>query len=137
MVDTSVIVAGVRSQIGSSYQVLKATALGRVEMLVNVALFLEYESVLMRAEKMQAHGLSLDGVERFLIELAGKVTPVEGHFDWRPQLADPDDEMVLDAAVNGRADAIVTHNERDFLPAARFGIKVTKPGKLLKVLAHE
>ena len=55
------------------------------------------------------------------------------HFAWRPQLADPDDEIVLDAAVNGRADALVTHNLADFAQAApRFGLVVLRPGELLE-----
>jgi predicted nucleic acid-binding protein len=48
-------------------------------------------------------------------------------------LTDADDEMVLEAAINGRADAIVTHNKRDFVPATeRFGIEVLSPAELLE-----
>jgi predicted nucleic acid-binding protein len=54
--------------------------------------------------------------------------PVETHFLWRPQLRDPNDEMVLEAAVNGRADALVTFNLRDFGTApARFGVEALLP----------
>ena len=57
---------------------------------------------------------------------------VEIRFLWRPQLTDADDEMVLETAVNGRAEAIVTFNRRDFEPAAsRFGIAVLAPGEAL------
>jgi hypothetical protein len=41
--------------------------------------------------------------------------------------------MVIEAAVNGRADAIITHNFRDLASAAaRFGIAVFSPQDALK-----
>jgi DNA-binding transcriptional MocR family regulator len=53
------------------------------------------------------------------------IEPVEVHFQWRPQSRDPNDEMVLEAAINGRADALVTYNVADFAgPAERFRISV-------------
>jgi predicted nucleic acid-binding protein len=62
-----------------------------------------------------------------------RIEPVAIHFTWRPQLADPADEMVLEAAANGRADGIVTHNTADFAyAAARFGLAVVTPGTLLR-----
>ena len=61
------------------------------------------------------------------------IEPVEVHFQWRPQSRDPNDEMVLEAAINGRADALVTYNVADFAgPAERFRTFVLRPGDLLK-----
>jgi predicted nucleic acid-binding protein len=48
---------------------------------------------------------------------AGVAEPVRLSFRG-DRLRNPDDDMVLEAAVNGRADAIVTLNHRDFAPAA-------------------
>jgi predicted nucleic acid-binding protein len=77
-------------------------------------------------------------LDRLLSGLAALAEPVEPHFLWRPQLADPKDEMVLEAAVNGRADALVTYNRRDFSVAAgRFDVYVVSPGQLLKDTKHE
>jgi predicted nucleic acid-binding protein len=70
-----------------------------------------------------------------LTEAAALIEPVQIRFIWRPQLRDPDDEMVLDAAINGHVKAIVTHNRRDFEPVARqFGIDVWSPAELLRIL---
>jgi predicted nucleic acid-binding protein len=70
--------------------------------------------------------------------LAAVAEPVRLTFNWRPALRDPDDDMVLEAAANGRADAIVTFNLRDFADVApRFGIAVLRPADALRKLETE
>jgi len=135
VLDTDVVVTALRSANGGSNAVLKEVALGRLQPLVTPALFLEYEAVLKRPEQRLAHGRDLSEIDRFLAGLASACEAVEVSFQWRPQLSDADDEMVLEAAVNGRADALLTHNVRDFAKgAARFGLRVLRPGEILKEL---
>ena len=133
VLDTSVIVAALRSRFGAGNAVLRHVAAGEFVPLVTPALFLEYEEVLKRPEQRQVHGLNADQLDRFLAALASACEPVEIHFQWRPQLNDPADEMVLEAAINGRADALVTYNIRDFREAARrFRLQVISPATLLQ-----
>ena len=135
VLDTSIIVTALRSATGGSNAVLREAAHGRLTALVTPALFLEYEAVLKRPEQRLAHGLGLKDIDRFLAAVASACEAVEVSFQWRPQLTDPGDEMVLEAAVNARADALVTHNVRDFAKgAAMFGVPVLRPDELLKEL---
>ncbi len=90
---------------------------------------LEYESVLCRPEHLAAMGLNIAEVEEFLDALAGAIEPVTMRFLWRPRLRDPGDEMVLETAVNGHADRLITFNVRHLAAAAKeFGIRVLEPG---------
>lgn len=133
VLDTNILAAGLRSRNGASFAVLKLVADRRLRPLVTTALFLEYEEVLGRAEQRQASELSIPQINQLLAEFAALSEPVEVHFLWRPQLTDPKDEMVLEAAVNGRADALITHNVRDFvIPARLFDISVLRPGDFLE-----
>jgi len=135
VLDTSVLVAGLRSAKGASNALLVLAANQEIKPLVTTSLFLEYEEVLLRAEHRLATGMSEADVAGFLAALASAAEGVEVHFQWRPQLRDPADEMVLEAAINGRADALVTHNVSDFAAAAiRFGLRVVTPGVLFKEL---
>lgn len=133
VLDTSVLVAGLRSRRGASNALLALVAQEKAVPLVTTALFLEYEEVLLRAEHRLATGMSEADVAGFLAAFASAAAGVDVHFQWRPQLGDPADEMVLEAAINGQADALVTHNIADFAVAAkRFGLRVATPGDLLK-----
>lgn len=133
VLDTSVVAAAMRSRSGAGNAVLRLVASRRLTLLATPPLFLEYEDVLKRPEQRLEHGLSLEDIDEFLSELAVLIEPVEVHYRWRPQLRDPNDEMVLEAAIHGRAEALVTYNVADFADAGiRFKIPVIRPADLLK-----
>jgi putative PIN family toxin of toxin-antitoxin system len=133
VLDTSVIATALRSATGAGNALLRLVAQEVIVPLITPALFFEYEEVLKRPQQRAATGLSELAVDRFLAALASASEPVDVQFQWRPQLRDAADEMVLEAAINGHADALVTYNVRDFLPAAnQFGLRVIRPGELLK-----
>ena len=102
-------------------------------MVVTPALILEYESVCKRPEHRIHSGLSEAETDQFVDRVATIGTPVEIHFQWRPQLSDPYDEIVLEAAVNEQAQAIVTFNRRDYKRVREtFGIDVLLPREALE-----
>ena len=133
--DTDVIVSAMRSPTGASAALLLAALDGLFVMVANVPLVVEYEATCSLPEHQLAAGLNEKEVGQYLDALAGLVDPVETHFLWRPRLRDPADEMVLEAAVNGRVDAIVTFNHRDYGTTPKdFGIEILKPFEALKRL---
>jgi putative PIN family toxin of toxin-antitoxin system len=137
VVDTNVVVSAMRSPRGASAAALMAARAGRIVLLANVGLALEYEATCRLAEHQLAAELTPEQVGIFIDAVLAMVEPVETHYLWRPLLRDPADEFVLEAAVNGQAAAIVTFNRRDFgtVPAT-FGIDLLSPGELLRKLAR-
>ena len=136
VVDTNVIVAAFRSTLGASNALLRHVASGKVRLLCSTALFLEYEAVLGRAEVREWTRHTLADVDAVMNALAALAEPVEVHFRTRPLLRDAGDEMVLEAASNGGADAIVTHNVKDFAPAWILGIEIATPGEMVRRLGQ-
>jgi putative PIN family toxin of toxin-antitoxin system len=128
VLDTDVIVAGMQSDQGASRQLLVAVLNRRVVLAVSVPLMLEYEAVLTRPEHVDRIGLTGKEINAILGAIAAVAEPVALRFHWRPQLTDADDEMVLETAVNGVADRLVTFNIRHLAAAAlRFGIRAVRP----------
>ena len=133
--DTAIMVAAIRSDAGASRHLLLAALNRRIALLASVPLMIEYQAVLTRREHLEASGLSVADVETLLDAVAAVAEPVRLAFLWRPAVRDPDDDMVLEAAANGGADAIVTFNVRDFgNVAARFGVRVLLPGQAWRQL---
>jgi putative PIN family toxin of toxin-antitoxin system len=132
VVDTDVIVAALRSPSGASAALLVLLLKQQATMLLSVALVLEYETTCLLPEHRLAAGAKERDVQILIDALVSASEPVEVHYQWRPQLTDAGDEMVLEAAVNGQADAIVTFNRKDYgAGPSRFGIEVLSPADAL------
>jgi putative PIN family toxin of toxin-antitoxin system len=135
VLDTNVVVAALRSPLGGSAELVRRIDEGKATNLLTVALALEYEALCTMAEHRLASGLSAVEAKLYVDTLVEMAEPVSNFFRWRPQLRDPGDELVLEAAINGQGDAIVTFNEKDFSEARTgFDIQILRPGAVLRRL---
>ena len=135
VLDTNVLVAGSRCALGASYQLLRAVRERLIVPLVSVPLAFEYEEVLTRPDVLAATGQSRASVGSFLDAFLSVSEFVDASFLWRPSTRDANDDMVLEAAVNAAADALVTFNVSDFeLAARRFGLVLLVPRDLVVTL---
>ena len=133
------LVAAFRSDRGASRRLLVGALDGAFAMLASVPLILEYEAVLTRPEHLAASGLTGRQVNEILDALVKVSIPVPLRFLWRPRLKDTADEMVLETAVNGAADRLVTFNVRHLAGgAAEFGIPARLPREVWReIRSHE
>ena len=138
VLDTNVLVAGLRSAIGASRLILLAVSERAVSPMCNVAMMLEYEEVLKLQPNLAATRLTEASVDIFLDAFSVLAEPVPPGFAHRPILPDSDDEAFLEAAVNGHADALVTHNVLAFQDtdphALPHGVTIVRPGDFLRRL---
>ena len=134
VVDTNVIIAALRSRRGASFAILRRFGKGWVP-LISVPLILEYEAVGKReAQRLKIPESAVEAILRAFC-FAGRETDIP--FRLRPFLPDPGDEFLLELAVAGQADAIVTHNVRHFTGIERFGIQVMTPREFLRIIEEE
>jgi predicted nucleic acid-binding protein len=127
-------VAAVWSDAGASRKLLAAALQSRFQLLLSVPLMLEYESVLKRPEHLKAAHASSADIDAILDAVAATGVAALPSFSWRPELSDPSDEMVLETAVNGQSDLIVTFNLTHLRRAAlKFGIRAMRPPAALRI----
>jgi putative PIN family toxin of toxin-antitoxin system len=133
VLDTDVLVAAFDSPTGASRQLVMEVLDGHVTLLMSTSLVFEHEAVLTRPTVLHMIGIDAAAVRAVLDELAGLCVPVALDYRWRPAAADPDDDMVIETAVNGGADVIATFNIDDMRAgAARFGIAAERPAAVLR-----
>jgi putative PIN family toxin of toxin-antitoxin system len=132
VLDTNVLVAAAQSQSGASYRLFQDLAQGRFIPLVSTALCLEYEEVLHRKGLLPQY--KYHEVEEFIASFLAACEECDIHLRWRPYLRDPDDELVLELALSGQAQYIVTHNKRDFAGVETLGLRVLAPGEFLRIV---
>lgn len=135
VVDTSVVIAGLRSPRGASAEVLRRVLSGKIDATTSTALILEYEAVATRPEHLRTAGLDQTQMLAVIDALATimKSTPIRWRL--RPLSPDPDDDFVLEAAFNASAGVVATNNPADFeRPGQQVGIRAVTLHMLLMEL---
>ena len=130
VIDTNVIIAGLRSNRGPSFQLLKLVGTGPFDINISVPLILEYEAVLLR--QLSFLSLAEGDIGDLLDYYCAIGRQHEIFYLWRPMLRDPADEMLLELAVKAQCDFIVTYNVRDFVGSDQFGITILTPKQFLQ-----
>jgi putative PIN family toxin of toxin-antitoxin system len=130
VVDTNVLVAGLRSRNGTAFRLLSLIGKNRFEICVSVPLILEYETVFL--DQLDELHLTAHDISDLLDFLCTVSKRQDIHYLWRPYLRDPKDDLVLEVAVAGNCDAIITYNARDFSGSEKFGVQIVAPGEFLK-----
>jgi putative PIN family toxin of toxin-antitoxin system len=130
VIDTNVMVAGLRSNRGTAFRLLSLVGTGLFDIHLSVPLVLEYEEVLLR--ELQNLYASQATIERVIDYHCAVATHHEIYFLWRPFLRDQDDDMVLELAVKAGCDSIVTYNRRDFVGIEQFGLQAIEPADFLR-----
>ena len=131
---TNVILAAMRSQTGASYRLLLTIGHPQWQSVVTPALMYEYEDVIRRPGNVP--GLSPQDITDILDMVYHESHRQLVWFSWRPASPDPGDDLVLDAAVAGGCDFVVSFNERHLRTARELGIEVITPAELLKLIGE-
>jgi putative PIN family toxin of toxin-antitoxin system len=130
VLDTNILVSGLRSRRGSAFQILTLVGTGRFDIHLSVPLVLEYQDVLYRElPNLYITATDVDDLIEFHCSVAKRH---QIFFLWRPFLPDPKDDMVLELAVKARCDSVVTFNIRDFASIEQFGIEAITPARFLQ-----
>ncbi|MGH9802138.1 MAG: putative toxin-antitoxin system toxin component, PIN family, partial [Blastocatellia bacterium] len=130
VLDTNVLVSGLRSQRGASYKLLQMLNDQRWQINLSTALLLEYEDVLKRPGMVP--GLSFAAIDTFLDGICAIANRHSIFYLWRPMASDPNDDFLLELAVQASADFLITYNKRDLRAASLFGIELATAKEFLQ-----
>jgi putative PIN family toxin of toxin-antitoxin system len=129
VIDTNVLFASLKSRRGASYKLVSLLPEERFSVAISVPLIIEYEDVLRRG-KLPSHIFEQDICD-FIDFFCSMGERQEIFFLWRPFLPDPNDDLVLEVAVAGGCDAIITYNKRHFKNVYKFGLRILDPREFL------
>jgi putative PIN family toxin of toxin-antitoxin system len=132
VLDTNILVSGLRSKQGCAFQILSLVGTGKFDIHLSVPLVLEYQDVLTREANHPY--LAAADVDRLIAFHCAVATRHRIFFLWRPYLSDPKDDMILELAVKAKCDSVVTYNTKDFVGIERFGIQAVRPVDFLRTI---
>ena len=134
VVDTSVMISALIGKRGASRQVVRECLAGDYVPLMSNALFLEFEDVSARSKIRKHCPLSEQEIADLLAAFYKRCVWIPIYFLWGPNLIDESDNFLIELAVAGNAEYIVTNNIKDLMRAELSfkDLRVCKPEQLLR-----
>lgn len=129
VIDTNVLFSALRSRRGASYKLISLLPNERFSISISVPLIVEYEDVLNRGKLPNT--ITKNDISNFIDFFCHIGEQQDIFFLWRPFLPDPSDDLVLEVAVAGNCDAIITYNKRHFKNVEKFGLRILDPKEFL------
>ena len=132
IIDTNVLLSGLKSQKGQSYKLLQKLLNNEFEIAISVPLILEYEAILKnKLDRAIFSDEDIDSVINYLCKI-GKQIKI--FYLWRPFLKDPFDDHIIEVAISAKCKYIITYNKKDFLEVEQFGIEVISPYDFINII---
>ena len=135
ILDTNILIAGLQSKRGKSYELLQLLNKGLFRITVSVPLVLEYEALLKK--KLDRNIYSDKVIEDFIDYLCKISEHIKIYYLWRPYLKDPFDDHLLELALSSGCDYIVTYNLKDFKKAKELGVTAITPAEFIEILKED
>jgi putative PIN family toxin of toxin-antitoxin system len=132
VMDTNVLVAGLRSRLGASHQLLQLLRSGRWTLVLSNTVGSEYHEILHR--EAAALRMNHSDVDAFLDALCGFAERQNLSTTWTPAATDPDDEALVQLAREAKVQYLITHNVRHMRAAEQFGVRVLTPAEFLNLV---
>ncbi|MBD2490117.1 putative toxin-antitoxin system toxin component, PIN family [Aulosira sp. FACHB-615] len=134
VLDTNILITGLRSNQGASYKLLTMLNDSRWQLNISATLVFEYEEILKREkEQLRLSNEDIDTIIEAICSIANKCSIF---YLWRPIAQDPDDDFIIDLAVECQADFIITYNHKDLQNAKKFGIRIVSPKEFLQIVGE-
>jgi putative PIN family toxin of toxin-antitoxin system len=132
IIDTNVILSGLKSQKGQSYKILQKILNGGIHFAISVPLVLEYEAVLKR--ELNRDIFTDRDINDFINFICKAGEPTKIYYLWRPFLKDPYDDHILEVAITANCKYIITYNKKDFEKAKDIGIQAITPYEYMEMV---
>ena len=133
--DTNVIISGLYSKRGASYQLLKAALSGKLSFAISPFVALEYEGKINQKIEEGFLSVSKRDCEKILDALFAMAETVWDPVQIRPVLVDLADDKILECAVSGNCTHIITFNKKHFPLSSLvlYGIRIMTAGEFFKI----
>ena len=134
VIDTNILIAAMLNPKGGCRTILKGALKGMYQPLMAEALFLEYEDVFTRTELFLSCPLSYEEREELLNAFLASCKWIKIYYKWRPNLQDEADNHLIELAIAGGAQIIVTNNIKDLKSGELYfeQLKILTPGDFLR-----